>query len=201
VKENHNYDDDDDLFDDDLLIDISQVEIPLKSNGTNIITQKRPTLNSKNSIEKRPRKEQPAPYTYFVDHLNNRPAFGSTTFKVKAALTEVIPPFKYRTGTYILKVRLDDGTSSPIVSLSDHVIEKLMGISCAELCENVGTKAGDDENKRYLQKMESTLFSLEGLMTISLSSNPEEPPVVIEIAPMTKNEAQDMLEHVNFSLF
>lgn len=118
------------------------------------------------------------------------------TVRIKAAVTNTIPPFIF-TNRFSLKVKIDDATATTIALLSDHVISQLLGLSYNAFRANLQSPHGKEDNMARLKRMEVQLAGLEGVMTLEFSTgNASGLPVIVDIAPPTQEELLQWLQHL-----
>jgi hypothetical protein len=118
---------DDDWIDEDTMFDDFDIpsspphvndKIKNVGDGTTQANQNHPDKATSVSAAKTSSRRSSNPYVYLSEVLNSTQV---GTIWVKGAATEVLPPFDYKRGTYSLDVRIEDGTSSAVGTLSNEV--------------------------------------------------------------------------------
>jgi hypothetical protein len=146
---------------------------------------------------------QLAPYTYLsqvIEELEKRstnssssklfdPSSPSKFVKVKAAVTNLVRPFQFQKGKFSLDVEIDDGYSSKmLVTLSDPVIQSILGMTCEEFKKNLSDPTTKAHNMSKLKDMEKEMARMEGIFSMELT--PGSKPIVNDISNPTLSEIE-----------
>ncbi|KAH9102495.1 hypothetical protein LEN26_004425 [Aphanomyces euteiches] len=96
----------------------------------------------------------------------------STTLQqaVIKAFVKSVASFDFASGMFDLKVFVEDGTRSLLVSVDPQFVETLMGVSCAVFVQAMTNNI--DQGMRWVTHMQNQLSTMEGLMTIEFNSTP-----------------------------
>ncbi|CAK4734722.1 unnamed protein product [Aphanomyces euteiches] len=94
----------------------------------------------------------------------------STTLQqaVIKAFVKSVASFDFASGMFDLKVFVEDGTRSLLVSVDPQFVETLMGVSCAVFVQAMTNNI--DQGMRWVTHMQNQLSTMEGLMTIEFNS-------------------------------
>ncbi|CAK4634419.1 unnamed protein product [Aphanomyces euteiches] len=79
-----------------------------------------------------------------------------------------VASFDFASGMFDLKVFVEDGTRSLLVSVDPQFVETLMGVSCAVFVQAMTNNI--DQGMRWVTHMQNQLSTMEGLMTIEFNS-------------------------------
>eukprot|EP01117_Protostelium_nocturnum_P011159 TRINITY_DN4053_c0_g1_i4.p1 TRINITY_DN4053_c0_g1~~TRINITY_DN4053_c0_g1_i4.p1 ORF type:complete len:529 (-),score=195.76 TRINITY_DN4053_c0_g1_i4:202-1788(-) len=146
---------------------------------------------------------QLAPYTYLsqaIEDLERKstnsnssklydPTNPSKFVKVKAAVTNLVRPFQFQKGKFSLDVEIDDGHSSKmLVTLSDPVIQRILGMTCDEFKKNLTNPTTKAHNMNKLKDMEKEMARMEGIFSMEFTLGSK--PVVNDISNPTLDEIE-----------
>jgi len=117
-----------------------------------------------------------------LDYLGS---FSSRYVVVLAAVTNTVPPFRCTSSGYHVCVKIDDGTSHQVVSLSDSLIAALLGgVPSSVFFMNSGNgPVGRAANSQALKRLEVSLATLQGIMVIDMGENGKTAVVVSISSP------------------
>ncbi|KAF0700917.1 Aste57867_8565 [Aphanomyces stellatus] len=118
----------------------------------------------------RRRKKKAAPGSPFTYLAHVQP---QSTHVLKAFVKSVAS-FEFASGTYDLKVYIEDGTRAILVAVDPKFVATLMGVSCDVFVRAMQTNV--PQGMQWVTKMQNELSTLEGLMTVHFHATM--PPVL-----------------------
>ncbi|KAK3611045.1 hypothetical protein CHS0354_017471 [Potamilus streckersoni] len=150
------------------------------------------------SMEKSPER----PFTYLLEvvkHMESQ-AFLKSLFKVKAYISTLTSKLSLKEDQWCLSCKLNDGTSSLVVDLSNRVLTQLIGFSGQDSMEMRKRAKFDPGVKdvliQGLQQCQQKLIDLMCIMEVETSTDCEK-PVVIALIPISSEHIQALYRCVS----